>query len=152
MMLRRSHPGREVQGGAATCGWVLGGDSRRGRRTGERLCHSRDKMPSWCDITQPGTGTAGSWLIRCRACRQASREQKREERRGMEQAKEELNGKGAEEGRHKSLSRARRSVSRRMSPGPGRIDSFLQQPARKKCFTVLQDTDSSQLMFLRALN
>lgn len=152
MMLRRSHPGREVQGGAATCGWVLGGDSRSSRRSRERLCHSRDKMPSWCDIAQRGTGTAGSWLIGCRACRQASREQKREERRGMEQAKEELNGKGAEEGRHKSLSRARRSVSRRMSPGPGRIDSFLQQPARKKCFTMLQDTESSQLMFLRALN
>lgn len=35
MMLRRSHPGREVQGGAATCGWVLGGDSRSGGRTRE---------------------------------------------------------------------------------------------------------------------
>lgn len=35
MMLRRSHPGREVQGGAATCRWVLGGDSRSGGRTRE---------------------------------------------------------------------------------------------------------------------
>lgn len=76
MMLRRSHPGREVQGGAATCGWVLGGDSRSRGESGERLCHSKDKMPSWGDMAQPGTGTAGSWLIGCRACRQASREQR----------------------------------------------------------------------------
>lgn len=48
MMLRRSHPGREVQGGAATCGWVLGGDSRSRRGgPGRGFCHSRDKMPSW---------------------------------------------------------------------------------------------------------
>lgn len=152
MMLRRSHPGREVQGGAATCRWVLGGDSRSRGGSRERLCHSRDKMPSWCDTAQPGTGTAESWLIWVQGMQAGKQRAEREERRGMEQAKEELNGKGAEEGRHKSLSRARRSVSRRMSPGAGRIDSFLQQPARKKCFTVLQDTDSSQLMFLRALN
>lgn len=150
MMLRRSHPGREVQGGAAACGWVLGGTAGaggpgRGFVIPETRCHR--------GVTSPARDRDGrELLIGCRACRQASREQKREERRGMERAKEELNGKGAEEGRHKSLSRARRSVSRRMSPGPGRIDSFLQQPARKKCFTVLQDTDSSQLMFLRALN
>lgn len=152
-----------MQGGlrhAGTClPAELGGEEHRtprqaagGRR---RLCRCRDKMPSWCETAQRETDRqrAGSWFHQAaRACRQASRQQKRKERRAMERAKEELNGKGAAEGRHKSLSRARRSVSRRMSPGPGRIDSFLQQPARKKCFTVLQDTDSSQLMFLRVLN
>lgn len=76
MMLRRSHPGREVQGGAATCRGVLGGDSRSRGESRERLCHSRDRMPSRCDVAQPGTGTAGRWLIGCRACRQASREQR----------------------------------------------------------------------------
>lgn len=78
MMLRRSHPGREVQGGAATCGWVLGGDSRGTR---ERLCHSRDKMPSWCDIASQGQGQQGAGSSGAgHAGRQAeSRREKKEE-------------------------------------------------------------------------
>lgn len=42
MMLRRSHPGREVQGGAATCGWVLGRGQQEGQEDrGEALSFQR---------------------------------------------------------------------------------------------------------------
>lgn len=55
MMLRRSHPGREVQGGAATCRWVLGGgqqerreDQGGGSVIPETRCH--------CGVTSPSEG------------------------------------------------------------------------------------------------
>lgn len=116
-----------------------------------RLCCCRDKMAPWCETAQQETDGQSRELVSwgCKGMQAEQREKKQEPWSGPRRSRME---KELQRERHKSLSRARRSVSRRMSPGPGRIDSFLQQPARKKCFIVLQDTDSSQLMFLRVLH
>lgn len=104
MMLRRSHPGRGVQGGAATCWGVLGrGQQEEGEDQGQALSFQRQGAISGVTSPRQGQGQGQQGLSRCRTCRQASRESRREKKKeeAMEeqQGEEELNGKGAEGGK-----------------------------------------------------